>query len=88
VESIAISLGAVGPVPGRAREAERLMTDRAPSAELLAEAERMVHAAADPVADARGSVDYKRHLAGVMFRRAFDIALRRARGETVGTLAP
>jgi carbon-monoxide dehydrogenase medium subunit len=81
-ESIAISLGAVGPVPRRAREAEKCIQGTAPSARLLAEAEQLVAAAADPIEDTRGSVEYKRHVAGVMFRRAFDAALHRARSQS------
>ena len=37
-------------------------------------------AASDPVADMRGPVDYRRHLAGVMTDRALRRALARARG--------
>ena len=37
-------------------------------------------AASDPVADMRGPVDYRRHLAGVMTERALRRALARARG--------
>ena len=37
-------------------------------------------AASDPVADMRGPVDYRRHLAGVMTYRAMRRALARARG--------
>ena len=49
---------------------------------------RMQHQAsaeADPFSDIRGSAEYKRHLVGVLFRRAFEIASRRAGGEEVPT---
>ena len=42
-------------------------------------------AEADPFADIRGAIDYKRHLVGVLLKRAFEIASRRARGEEVKT---
>jgi CO/xanthine dehydrogenase FAD-binding subunit len=45
-----------------------------------------VRQAAQPFEDTRGSVEYKRHLAGVLFRRAFDVAVARAHGNTVDTL--
>ena len=77
-ERYAISLGAVGPTPIRAHAAETLLHGEAPSADLLGKAQRLVEDAAQPFADTRGSVDYKRHLAGVLFRRAFDKALERA----------
>ena len=75
----AISLGAVGATPIRARSAEALLQGKPVTPELIGEAERLVREAADPFADTRGSVDYKRHLAGVLFRRSFAIALDRAR---------
>lgn len=84
--SVAISLGAVGPAPFRVRGVEEMLNRQAPSEELLASAERQVREAANPFADTRGSVEYKRHLAGVLFRRAFFAALARARGERVETL--
>jgi carbon-monoxide dehydrogenase medium subunit len=74
----AISLGAVGATPIRARAAETLLQGKAISPELLAEAEQLVRDAADPFPDTRGSVEYKRHLAGVLFRRSFAIALSRS----------
>jgi carbon-monoxide dehydrogenase medium subunit len=77
--SIAISLGAVGAMPRRARTAEALLTSHSISSDALAAAEQLVREAAEPFADTRGSVEYKRHLAGVLFRRAFDAALTRAR---------
>jgi carbon-monoxide dehydrogenase medium subunit len=83
---VAISLGALGPAAVRASDAERLLQGHAPDAERLGEAARLVQAAAQPFADTRGSVEYKRHLAGVLFRRAFTAALDRAQGRTVQTL--
>ena len=83
---VAITLGAVGPAPFRARAAEEALTGQAPSDSLIESVERQVREAANPFEDTRGSVDYKRHLAGVLFRRAFGVALARARGEKVDTL--
>jgi carbon-monoxide dehydrogenase medium subunit len=76
---VAISLGALGATPLRAEAAEARLQGHTPSPELLVEAQRLVHDAAQPFADTRGSVEYKRHLAGVLFRRSFDRALARAR---------
>jgi CO/xanthine dehydrogenase FAD-binding subunit len=50
------------------------------------EAERLVRDAAQPFEDTRGSVEYKRHLAGVLFRRAFTAAVDRAHGKEVPSL--
>jgi carbon-monoxide dehydrogenase medium subunit len=84
--NVAISLGALGPTPSRASAAEESLQGHTPSAERVDLATRLVRDAAQPFADTRGSVDYKRHLAGVLFRRAFRAALDRAEGRTVETL--
>jgi carbon-monoxide dehydrogenase medium subunit len=86
--SVAISLGALGPTAIRARAAEESLQRHAPSRDRLDAAARLVQDAAQPFADTRGSVEYKRHLAGVLFRRAFAAALDRARGREVDTLHP
>ena len=83
---VAIALGAVGPVPFRARNAEEVLAGHAPSDSLIESIERQVREAANPYEDTRGSVEYKRHLAGVLVRRAFAAALARARGESVATI--
>jgi len=84
--AVAISLGALGAMPTRARSAEDLLRGRDATPDLLTEAEQLVRAEAQPFDDTRGSVDYKRHLAGVIFRRAFAAAVDRARGRDVKTL--
>ena len=83
---ISISLGALGPTAIRAASAEQELEGRDVSEDRLAEAARLVREAAQPFADTRGSVEYKQHLAGVLFRRAFDAAKDRARGREVTTL--
>ncbi|OFW00255.1 MAG: hypothetical protein A3I61_08825 [Acidobacteria bacterium RIFCSPLOWO2_02_FULL_68_18] len=84
--SVAVSLGALGPTPIRARAAEDVVREAAPSADRVDRAAELVREAAQPFADTRGSVEYKRHLAGVLFRRAFAAALDRARGRQVETI--
>ena len=96
--SVAVTLGALAPTPLRAPAAESLLQgQRVPdsasdsvsdgaSEELLGEAERLVRESAQPFADTRGSVEYKRHLAGVLFRRALAVATDRARGRVVATV--
>jgi carbon-monoxide dehydrogenase medium subunit len=75
---VAFSLGALGPTPLRARGAEALLYGKPPSAALVDAAAALVRDEAQPFADTRGSVEYKRHLAGVLFRRAFARAFERA----------
>jgi len=83
---VAISLGALGPTAIRAAHAEQALQGRHASDDLLADAERLVREAAQPFADTRGSVEYKRHLAGVLFRRALTAAVDRANGREVATI--
>ena len=84
--NVAVSLGALGATPLRAVAAEDLLRGKAASAALLSEAQRLVQDAAQPFDDTRGSVEYKRHLAGILFQRAFAAASDRARGRVVTTL--
>lgn len=83
---VAISLGALGPTPLRVASAEDILRNAVCTTELRKQAGALVEGHAEPFADTRGSVEYKRHLAGVLFERAFDVALDRAKGTTVPTL--
>ena len=82
---ISIAMGAVGVTAIRAEKAEELLRGQSVSDDLLKEASSAASAESDPFSDIRGSVDYKRHLVGVLLRRTFDIAARRAGGERVET---
>ena len=84
--SVAISLGALGPMAIRASAAEDLLRREMIGDALVASAVDRVREAAQPFADTRGSVEYKRHLAGVLFRSALGAALDRARGNPVPTI--
>ena len=78
-KSVAISLGAVGARPIRVPAAEALLRGQVlASGALIASAEQLVRQAAEPFADTRGSVEYKRHLVGVLFVRSLSQALDRA----------
>jgi len=83
---VAISLGAVGASPIRAAAAGDALLGTTAGADAIEEAERLVREAAQPFEDTRGSVEYKRHLAGVLFRRALAVAMDRARGKEVPSL--
>ena len=83
---ISIAMGAVGVTALRAEKAEALLKGQPISDDLLREAASSASAECDPFSDIRGSADYKRHLIGVLLRRAVDVALRRAGGEEVETL--
>jgi len=72
-----IAIGALGPKALRVEAAEKLLKGAKPSAALLEQAAREAEKAADPVADNRGSVEYKKAVAGVLVRRAIARALER-----------
>ncbi len=82
---IAIGLGAVGLTAIQASKAEAILRGKKVDEALLKDAAAQASAEADPFSDIRGSAQYKRHLVGVLFRRAFEMASRRAGGEEVPT---
>ena len=77
-----IGLTNVGATPIRATNAEAFLRNKALDATTIAEAALLAAAAAEPVADRRGSEDYKRDVVRVLTSRALTLADRRARGET------
>jgi carbon-monoxide dehydrogenase medium subunit len=86
VAAAAVSLGAVGATPIRAAAAEQVLVNAEPTEARIRDAERLVCETAQPFDDTRGSAAYKCHMSGVLFRRAFEAALERARGGAVQTL--
>jgi len=65
-----IALGAAGPIPLRAREAERSLVGRRLDDAAIREAAALAAAATDPIDDLRGSAEYKRAMAAVWTERA------------------
>jgi carbon-monoxide dehydrogenase medium subunit len=80
VERAGIALTNAGPVPVRAREAEKSLQGKKPDDAAIAEAARLAAQAATPEADRRGSVEYKKEMARVLTARALKRALARAQG--------
>jgi aerobic carbon-monoxide dehydrogenase medium subunit len=76
-----IALSAVGLTTVHLTRAEELLRGEAPSEELFAKAAEMASEDCSPTADGRGPVDYKRHLAGVLTKRALLRATARALGQ-------
>jgi aerobic carbon-monoxide dehydrogenase medium subunit len=75
-----LALGAVGPTTVHVTRAEELLRGKAPSEDLFGEAGAIAAEDCSPSADGRGPVDYKRHLAGELTRRALRRAAHRAQG--------
>ena len=73
-----LALSAVGPTTVHVTRAEEILRGKAPSDELFEQAGAIASEDCSPVADGRGPVDYKRHLAGVLTKRALRRAAARA----------
>ena len=73
-----IALAAVAPTPVRATAAERALEGQAVTPELIERAAGLAVDAAKPIADQRGSVEFRRHLTRVLTRRTLTTALARA----------
>jgi CO/xanthine dehydrogenase FAD-binding subunit len=78
-----VALGAVGPAPLQAGPAGAALKGKAPSEESFAEAARLAQEAAHPITDMRGTEAQRRHLVGVLTRRALRGAVERAKGGAV-----
>jgi len=73
-----IALGAVGPTPIRALQAEAVLQGRNIDDDLAAEAGRVASKEARPITDIRASEEYRREMVGVLTKRAISTALKRA----------
>jgi carbon-monoxide dehydrogenase medium subunit len=73
-----IALSAVGLTTIDLTRAEELLRGQTPSDDLFAQAGAIASEDCSPMADGRGPADYKRHLAGVLTKRALRTAAARA----------
>ena len=80
LSNVAIGVTAVG-LAERVTAAEAVLLGQTPSDELIAEAGRLTALAVDPMADQRGSVEYKRHLADELTQRVLRRSMARAQGQ-------
>jgi carbon-monoxide dehydrogenase medium subunit len=78
ISEAGLALSAVGPTTIQVTRAEQMLAGKTPSEELFVAAGEIAAADCAPVADGRGTVEYKRHLAGVLSKRALRRATARA----------
>jgi carbon-monoxide dehydrogenase medium subunit len=76
-----VALGAVAPVPIRVERAEELLSGQKMDATLLDEAAASVSAEIQPISDVRSTETYRREVAAVIFKDAFNISWERAGGK-------
>jgi aerobic carbon-monoxide dehydrogenase medium subunit len=72
-------VGAVSPRPLRVHEAEELARGKELTDSLLQEIGAKVSRLVDPIDDLRGPASYKRHLVGVLVRRALAAAIQKSK---------
>jgi carbon-monoxide dehydrogenase medium subunit len=73
-----IALGAVAPVPLLVARAAAMLEGERPSSALFAQVAAVCAGEALPIADVRGSIEFRRELVGVLARRALGEAVSRA----------
>ena len=79
VSAATVALGAVAPTVVRVSDAEAALIGSEASGGALAAVDAAAAAATNPIDDKRGTVAYRRQVAGVLARRAVSIAAERAR---------
>jgi carbon-monoxide dehydrogenase medium subunit len=77
IRTAGVALSAAGACAVRVDAAERLLAGQKPSAELIRAASNAAWERSAPQADLRGSVAYKKHLAGILVARGLRQALAR-----------
>lgn len=78
--SVGLGLTNVGLTAIKATDAENFLTGKAASEENIRQAAKLAADAAQPIADVRGSEDYKRSLVRTYTTRALRLAVQRAKG--------
>ena len=81
IRTAGVALSAAGACATRVDAAEQLLAGQKPSAELIRAASNAAWQHSAPQADLRGTVEYKKHLAGVLVARGLRQALARLGGQ-------
>lgn len=78
--SVRVSLASVAPTPLFVTEISDELAGKEVNDENIAKAGELSRAAAKPITDMRGTIEYRKHLCAVMTRRVLQDAITRARG--------
>lgn len=79
IEQARVAVGAVAPTVRFAAEASRWLEGQPATEETFAQAGELARAVASPIDDMRGTIEFRRHLVGVLTRRTLARAVERAR---------
>ncbi len=77
-KEVRLCLGAVAPIPLRAKKTEKLLQGRKWSPELIKKAGDQAAKEAKPITDVRASAEYRKEMVAVLTRRALEEAQKRA----------
>lgn len=80
MKGVRIALSSSAPVVIRAKAAEKFLEGKKPGQKVLAEAAEMVSLETRPRDSIRGSAEYRRHLAGVLTKRALEKSIETGHG--------
>jgi xanthine dehydrogenase FAD-binding subunit len=83
IESARLALGAVAPTPLYVPQVGEFLAGQPINDQNIEEAARIAQEAARPISDMRGTIAQRKHLSGVLARRALFNAISRARQEEV-----
>ena len=78
IRNARIVMGCVGPIPLRARTAEKMLIGQKAESTLFSRAGAAASSDSTPIDDFRGTAVYKRDMVGVLTRRTLDIAFHEA----------
>ena len=76
-EAAGIALGAVAPIPFRAKKAESVLVGANLSKEVIRKAAAMAAEEAKPIDDVRGTAAYRKKMVAVLVRRSLENSMRR-----------
>jgi len=78
-DDVKIALGAVAPTPIRALKAERYLTGKKVSEQVIDEGAKIVGSEVRPIYDVRASAEYRKDMSHIITKRALNLSVQRVR---------